>query len=72
MPLRGGWAARRWPWPSTPAGAGRPLALPAGDVLPEGSAWKDALAGGTARVEGGVLRGLTLAPRSAVVLVRVD
>ena len=49
--------------------AGRPLALPAVEVLPEGSAWKDALAGGTARVEGGVLRGLTLAPRSAVVLV---
>lgn len=48
--------------------ASRALALPAQGVLAEGSAWKDVWNGGTARVEGGALRGLTLPPRSAVVL----
>lgn len=47
----------------------RALALPVGDVLADGSAWRDVWGAGSARVTGGVLQGMTLAPRSAVVFV---
>ncbi len=48
----------------------RALALPM-DAGAETSAWRDVWGKQTARVEGGVLRGLSLAPRNAVVLKRI-
>ena len=46
----------------------RALAVPVETYLAEGSMWKDQWGASTARVECGRLTGLTLAPRSAVVL----
>ncbi|MDO9065683.1 MAG: alpha-amylase family glycosyl hydrolase, partial [Chloroflexota bacterium] len=46
----------------------RALAVPVESYLAEGSVWTDQWGAGTARVECGRLTGLTLAPRSAVVL----
>jgi neopullulanase len=50
----------------------RTLAAPMAEAAShEGSVWRDVWGAQTARVEGGVLRGLSLAPRSATVLERL-
>jgi hypothetical protein len=50
----------------------RAMAIPVETYLAEGSVWKDQMGSGAARVQSGRRSGLTLAPRSAVVLTEDD